>query len=757
MLSNPNSEYFYNCDQLPDPNLESNDTKRGEIISRAFAFQGKINNNMFRIAFGDGSVYVVKVLPWDDFESHEEYRKYCQLSLISDKSYIFPNLAGWFDFKGLPFHWKIGKYNLKDERQLYLVYESLGSLRFEELEYEQEQFKQIFFILLHGLYVGRKFLNLNHGSLISNDIMFRRQNPPITKDFNIEGKRFIIENVEYVPVIVDFGYPTATMNQVRESSDLRDLERIFPMFQRLFRSKKWQIARDSYSDNYQVIVKILQSRYFSSSYLKKDIYIKPPIGAGTYNRVYKKVGEGSVVRIGIVNSNDRRKMFEHSQKTLKQIFAESEKYGPSLFREIRPGRWSTRKDEEDITIIDLLAMREDITSLYIHEIEYLEGDTLATDVLPNKMGCFSMIWFLYAGYYSNMRHRDIKPENCVIREYKGEEGKEFTFESTNHRYKFVTNRIPVFIDFDMVSLDPASPYRNKIGSLYTCPPGILIAAFYQQDLYDDKTYDWWSLGITIFSWYTLNVLSNFQQFTEIVKNFFKLDAEKRKQVYDETQIPHTELIIISTLIFYCHVNYIVFPEREDHIYGFLAPIESMILENFEKSDSLQIALNQYDKNVPVEIKILIQKLLSDDIEERVSNMEQTIFETFGEFVVGRGGGGETAEYIFKGEGLQLIEFSPAKSPVPKVETFPAFDFSPTLAKPNTEEEREEGEREIFKKKLSPYVYKKADFIESFDTISPLSKEKQRKATPFAKKTKEVFSDEEDEEEVKKITPKRVLF
>jgi hypothetical protein len=90
-----------------------------------------------------------------------------------------------------------------------------------------------------------------------------------------------------------------------------------------------------------------------------------------------------------------------------------------------------------------------------------------------------------------------------------------------------------------------------------------------------------------------------------------------------------------------------------------------------------------------------------------------------------------------------------------VETFAAFDFSPALPKPT----EEEGEVEIFKKKLSPYVYKKADFIESFDTISPMPKEKQgktKKATPFAKKTKEieVFS---DEDEVKKITPKRISF
>jgi serine/threonine protein kinase len=741
MLSNPNSDYFYNCDQLPYKNQPQKDVTRGEVISRVFIYNRPIGKDMIQVVYGSVDVFVIKILPWEDPKSHDEYRKYCQMSLILDKTYIFPNLVGWFEYVGLPFHWRMqhlgqtqGLYeedallmasqpDTEAKRQLFLVYESIN-LQFKELEYEKETFKKALFILLHGLYMGRKFLNLTHNRLTAKDLMFRRIiSTPY--DFNIEGTRFIIENVEYVPIIVDFGYPESTLNQVKFSSDLLALEDIFPNSSKLFKSSQWQTSQRSYSNDYLAIVRILlYSKYFKS-YKKVDNYIKPPIGAGTYNRIYKTEGDKSVVRMGIVDSEEREFMFVESAKVLKQIFTEKEKYGPSLFREIKEGRWADMEDKKDITVIDLSTN----ALIYLHEIEYLEGDTLATDVFPNKMGCFSMVWFLYAGYYSNMRHRDIKPENCVIRKYQ--EAREFTFASKNYRYKFKTDRIPVFIDFDMVSLDPSSLLRNVIGSIYTCPPALLISKFIDQDLYDDKTYDWWSLGITIFSWYTWNELSNFQIFTNIVKLFFV------KNEIDERRVHQSKIIMIATLIFYCHVNYIVFPEQKgDHIYGFLKEIQNEILESFEKSEQLQKAKSRY-ASAPMEIKKLIRKFLSDDTEERVSDMEQFIFECFMEFQDEEEE--EEAEYVFIEKKTPIL-FTPDKSPLPKVEAFSEINFSPMLTKTNEEEED-----------TSPFVYKKINFVESYETISPKKKKMVRKATPYVRKLKPV------EEEDEKTETKRVLF
>lgn len=697
MLLNPNNDYFYNCNRLPNLSDPIKDIDRGTIIARTFPYYQMINQNILQVInMSTQSLLTIKILPWISPASHEEYRKYCQLSLISDKTFIFPTILGWFDFVGLPFHWKMqylartknlfeedaiieaSKPDRNDERSLFIVYDSISA------PFKEEKDIKTLFILLHGLYLGRKFFNLHHGNF---ELMIRVIDST-EMDFNVEDQRFVLENVERIPVIVDLG--NAKTN-IQMTSDLKDLEKIFPTHGKLFASSAWQTSARSYSNDYQAIKRILHSDYFSI-FKPDDNLVKPPIGAGTFNRVYKTVGNQSVIRFGIVkpdNLFERMEMFNHSQRVLERLVSEKKKFGPSLFRQIQPGRWIESSDPlaNDITVIDLQEKGQN--DIYAHEIEYLEGDSLSTDLFPNLEGCFSLVWFLYSGYYSNLRHRDIKGENCVIRTYPAK--KTFTFESKNYKFKITTDRVPVFIDFDVCSFEPDSFFRNVIGSLYTCPPGLLIAKFVGEDQYDDKTYDWWSLGITLFCWYTWNALTDFQQYANIVNTYF---GENARPTQNQVQI-------IATLIFYCHINFIISPTNEVTIYGFLDPISEEIIANIKQSENVRAAYDRYRVNTPEGAKQLIRKFLSNDIEERASDMEETIRECFAD-LEDMEGGVEKSDYVFVSE--EKIGFSPKKSPLPAFEEMNnSFDMFSPQKKLQLQEEEEV---------TSPYIYKRGDFIET---------------------------------------------
>jgi serine/threonine protein kinase len=752
MLLNPNSDYFYNCNNLPNVSSPFTDQDRAVLIARNFPFFQSINENIIQVFTPNRELLTIKILPWQSDQSHEEYRKYCQMSLISNKTLLFPNVLGWFDYVGLPFHWKMqmqglseekdlilaSKPNKNDKRKLFIVYESIG-LRFEG----GKEGKDILFLILHGLYLGRKFYNFTHNSLKSEDFMLREMKGDGEElDFNVEDKRYILENVKYVPVIVDLGYESCTLNKIRRSTDLKDIQRILPMHAELYKTSAWQTSLNSNSNDYRAITRIFETDYFKS-FKREDNMIRPPIGAGTFNRVYKTFNQKSVIRFGIVEPSkmpERTKMFNHSQGVLIRLFEQSPKFGPSLFRQIRPGRWVLPGKEDflanDITVIDLQDKGKNM--IYAHEIEYLDGDTLATDLFPTSEGCFSLVWFLYAGYYSNLRHRDIKGENCVIRTYKKK--RTFTFQSNNYFYNITTDRIPVFIDFDVSSLDDESDFRDKTGSLYTCPPGLLIARFVGEEQYDDKTYDWWSLGVTLFGWFTWNALTDFQQYANIVDNYFRrlnasrkkafIEEQKKKKAlklekerlglvkkgeeeeeeeeeFQELRPDMSQQVIIATLIFYCHINYVIAgkEEGEASIYGFLDPIYQEIIDNLKESKQVEMAFMRYQK-APVGVKTLIRKFLSNDIEGRVEDMEDTIYQCFSEF-------GEEkdintsydSDYTFEEEESMVIDFSPKKSPLPAFKeldtSFGLDNFSPKKLKLQEDTTTTDS-----------YVYMKKDFVDT---------------------------------------------
>jgi len=716
MLLNPNSDYFYSCNRLPTRTSPTNDINRGNIIARTFTYVRMINQDMLQVT----PDLTMKILPLEKSSSHEEYRKYCQLSLLSDKTYLFPPILGWFDFVGLPFQWHVRylmqmeklspeeaviKASQKDSNakgNLFIVYDSI-EFGFDEMKPSDLQSREILFMILHGLYLGRKFFNLNHGSLTRRDFMFKKTKP-VEFDFNVEDRRFILENIQYVPVIVDFGYETSTLNEVHWSSDLEDLQKIFPSHVDLYSQSDWQTSVYSYSNDYQAIKRILHSNYFARYFTREDNFIRPPIGTGTFNRVYQAYDLNSVTRFGIVakksdQMRERMTMFNESQDVLDELYELP--LGPSMYQQIGPGEWIT-EPSNDITIIDLQDKGKNL--IYAQKIEYLQGDSLATDLFPTIEGCFSLVWFLYVGYYSNMRHRDIKGENCVIRTYP--EKQKFTFQTNKYHFEIVTNRIPVLIDFDVATLEPDARFRHAMGTIYTCPPGLLIARFNETNQFDDKTYDWWSLGITLFGWFTWNVLTDFEQYTNIVNlYFYKINEANynalkklgREDEFEQIRPAKTQLLIIATLIFYTHVNYVIDFDYDNEIenanlYGFLDPIAEEII--FSLSNSLQIkeAIQRYTK-IPIEVKTLIRKFLSNDMEERVENMEETMKVCFG----GREKKEKGADYEFL-EKLQ-IDFSPKKSPLPAFEQLDtSFNISPKKLK------LQEKDNE------STYVYTKGDFV-----------------------------------------------
>jgi serine/threonine protein kinase len=210
----------------------------------------------------------VKILPYGKKLyklSNKELGVACELNSLASASPIFLHTLGYLICKKIPQEWKEHLDYNKEEMYMYMfmhkpqaefavsggrpgAYKVMG---FNNRDYAVS----LLFVLLHGLYVGRKFLQFVHNDIHEGNVMFSASLRDDASHFDLS-----IENTDYkvafisnwVPKLIDFGR-SSTKNHpdTYAQNNGEDVAKIFNLFNKRIDLKK-SLDLDSIVNNKDV-------------------------------------------------------------------------------------------------------------------------------------------------------------------------------------------------------------------------------------------------------------------------------------------------------------------------------------------------------------------------------------------------------------------------------------------------------------------------------------------------------------------------
>jgi len=249
---------MHNCSDLPDitkQNLEK-DEKCAKLFRKHYIYNDPVE------VLGKGSIatvfnvysktdinkqIAVKILPYGpdlDKLSNKELGIACELNSLRELSPIFVYTMGYIVCSAVPNEWKRKMDVYKDEPLYLYMFMHKPQVSFDERDKDTRDYKvasldereyaiSLLFILLHGIYVGRKLFEFVHHDIHAKNVMFA-----YTEDDH-QPFKLSVENVEhnvsfiphYVPKLIDFGRSSTKTYVDERSQNLgNDVETIFNLF-----------------------------------------------------------------------------------------------------------------------------------------------------------------------------------------------------------------------------------------------------------------------------------------------------------------------------------------------------------------------------------------------------------------------------------------------------------------------------------------------------------------------------------------------
>lgn len=242
---------------------------------------------------------------------------------------------------------------------------------------------------------------------------------------------------------------------------------------------------------------------------EEDDYIVKKIGNGSFNVAFLTKA-GTVLRLAAF-SDDEMVQMRRSNVLTEYISNNAKIFGPSTLIQVKPVRQPLDSDRRQMKLKKMFEENPD-SRYYLSELEYLSGGMIRKNKEPTIGGTFSLIYWLWTVQaHIGFRHRDIADDNILIREYK--QPQIFQFNVGDLQFKFKMRQVPVVTDFDFGSvpttLDERRRHSKHTPKMFYGPPECLIPALERRlkqevtmNVDPKEMYDWWSLGLVIFDWWT---------------------------------------------------------------------------------------------------------------------------------------------------------------------------------------------------------------------------------------------------------------
>lgn len=169
-----------------------------------------------------GTRVAVKIVPLTE-RSIEEVKTQCLLTDLREKTRLFAHAFGWQIRNGIPSHWE--RFLKKYGRVLLIFMEKTieNWSNAASLLILPNERKAILFLILHGMYWGRKLLNFDHSDLHSENIMLQHNYSEKPIKVSIENQQFVLPaKLRFIPKLIDFGYSTTKFTKTYEESESED-------------------------------------------------------------------------------------------------------------------------------------------------------------------------------------------------------------------------------------------------------------------------------------------------------------------------------------------------------------------------------------------------------------------------------------------------------------------------------------------------------------------------------------------------------
>lgn len=187
----------------------------------------------------------VKLIPYSDEESRDrgdpdwiafantELAIACEVNALKDYSPCFVQTFGYLICANIPVEWRSAlddSYAGRFEDYILMFMEkplyTFGRVEGNAYQLNLKNYGlSLFFILLHAIYVGRKYLQFAHGDIAPRNILFSTHNRANRYiNLSTENKTFYIDFLpNTIPKLIDFGHAHTQENQ-RPQQSLRDTD-----------------------------------------------------------------------------------------------------------------------------------------------------------------------------------------------------------------------------------------------------------------------------------------------------------------------------------------------------------------------------------------------------------------------------------------------------------------------------------------------------------------------------------------------------
>lgn len=250
------------CSELPETDTVSlkRDRKCVDAFKEKFSHEpltilGKGSvGSVFGVYYRDNMdvQIAVKILPYGKTLknlTNKELGIACELNSLSSATPIFVTTLGYHVCNKIPYEWK-ANLDYNEESMYVYMYMARPQVGFADFggaipnAYKvvgldnRGYAVSLLFILLHGLYVARKFLKFAHHDLHEGNFMFTPVDPSKMPNFklNVEGVEHKVSFLRgWVPKVIDFGKSTTEKHPDTYAMNLsEDVAKIF----RLFKQRK---------------------------------------------------------------------------------------------------------------------------------------------------------------------------------------------------------------------------------------------------------------------------------------------------------------------------------------------------------------------------------------------------------------------------------------------------------------------------------------------------------------------------------------
>jgi serine/threonine protein kinase len=211
---------LYPCEELPTENSVVNIDQVNRVLSEFFIIKylGKGGSSIVVEVHppnDNTTALAVKVMLLSDRSSINDLEIACQLNGLQKLTPFFIYTHGWFMVDGIPEIWRdtLEDYpNRYDNNTLLCQMMDKSAYNFNDdtVRLTEPEYKQVLYIMLHGIELAKTKYGFKHGDLHAGQILLN-----VNRNEQLTISNTVIQMGRFCPKLIDFGFSTTDLHPER--------------------------------------------------------------------------------------------------------------------------------------------------------------------------------------------------------------------------------------------------------------------------------------------------------------------------------------------------------------------------------------------------------------------------------------------------------------------------------------------------------------------------------------------------------------